>query len=321
MNLRAWIARREPYWQRLDALLARVEKSGLRSLAANEIHELASLYRTVSADLARARTQQAGARLVRDLQRLATRGYSLIYQGSRPQDWKAVWEFVLWGFPAAIRESWVCITLATATFLLLFAIGWWYGWQDAEFLSLVLPEQMISLVRDDGELWFGRILTIGEPLASTQIAINNIVVSFNTIAGGLLAGTRTVYIMAYNGLLIGTVGALVGRYDLAYPFWAFVSPHGALELPAIFIAGGAGLEIARGLLLPGRLRRLDALKYRGRQVARLTFGVVGLLVVAGLIEGFFSPNPSIPDELKYLVGLGLLSALLAYCSRSRSRTL
>ena len=318
MSLRAWIARREPNWQRLETLLARVERSGLRSLAASEVRELASLYRTVSADLARARTRQAGARLVRDLQQLATRGYSQIYQGSRPQDWQAVREFVLWDFPAAIRQSGACIAIATAVFFALGAIGWWYGWQDPEFLSAMLPEELIATVRDDGELWFGRILTTGEPLASTQIAINNIVVSFNTIAGGLLAGTRTVFIMAYNGLLIGTIGALVGRYELAYPFWAFVFPHGALELPAIFIAGGAGLEIARGLLLPGRLRRLEALKYRGQQAARLTFGVVGLLVVAGLIEGFFSPNPGVPDELKYLVGLSLLGALFAYCSRSRS---
>jgi len=319
MNLRAWIARREPYWQRLETLLTRVERSGLRSLAASEIHELASLYRTVSADLARARTQQAGARLVRELQQLAARGYSQIYQGSRPQDWKTVWEFVLWGFPAAMRESWVCIALATAMFFPLFAIGWWYGWRDPEFVSILHPESLISKVRDDGELWFGRILTIGEPLASTQIAINNISVSFNAIAGGLPAGTRTIFVMAYNGLLIGTVGALVGRYDLAYPFWAFVFPHGALELPAIFIAGGAGLELARGLMLPGRLSRLEALKYRGQQAARLTFGVVGLLIVAGLIEGFFSPNPQIPDELKYLVGLSLLAILVIYCSRSRSR--
>lgn len=319
MDLRAWIARREPNWQRLEVLLARVEKRGLRSLAASEIHELASLYRTVSADLARARTQNASANLTRDLQQLATRGYGQIYQGSRPQDWKAVREFVLWGFPAAVRESWICIALATAIFFVLGAIGWWYGWQDSEFLAAMLPESLISKVRDDGELWFGRILTIGEPLAATGIAINNISVSFNAIAGGLLAGTRTIFVMAYNGLLIGAVGALVGRYDLAYPFWAFVFPHGALELPAIFIAGGAGLELARGLMLPGRLRRLEALKYRGQQAARLTFGVVGLLIVAGLIEGFFSPNPQIPDELKYLVGLSLLAILVAYCSRSRSR--
>ena len=160
---------------------------------------------------------------------------------------------------------------------------------------------------------FGSILGI-EPLASTGIAINNLVVSFRAIAGGISLGAFTAYILFLNGVMIGAIATLVGQNGLAFPFWAFVLPHGSLELPAIFLAGGAGFLIGRALLFPGKYRRVDALKVYGAEAAKLTFGIIPMLAIAGLIEGFFSPNPLFPDLLKYIVGLGLFMLLLFYCS-------
>lgn len=316
MNVQRWIARREPSWKQLDALLKQAEKKGLRSLKASEIQLLASLYRSVSADLARARTNQVGNSVIQDLQALATRSYSQIYQGSRRQEWQAVVKFCLWGFPAVVQQSAGYIAIATTLFIVSGLIGWWFAWQDPTFLSLLVPESLISQVRDDHQLWMGSIIGV-EPLASSTIMINNLNVCFGAVAGGITAGLITTYIMVLNGLVIGTIGTLVSQNNLAYPFWAFVFPHGALELPAIFLSGGAGLLIAKGLLFPGKYRRADALKLYGLQAAQLMFGIVPMLVVAGTIEGFFSPSPVVPDSLKYLVGMGLLTAFLLYCSRTQ----
>lgn len=314
MNIQRWIARREPNWKQLDALLRQIEQKGLKSLKADEIRQLASLYRSVSADLARARTQQVGESLVRDLQVLTSRSYNQIYQGSRRQEWQAVVEFYRWGLPAAIQQNWVYIAIATAIFIIGVLVAWWLAWQDPLFMSLVLPEWLIEKVRDRHELWMGSIVGI-EPLASSEIMINNLKVSFTAVAGGITAGLLTVFILAYNGLNIGTVATLVGQNKLAYPFWAFVFPHGSLELPAIFFAGGAGLLIGRAILFPGKYRRVDALKFYGYQAAQLVFGIVPMLIIAGTIEGFFSPNPIVPDPLKYIVGIALFALLIKYCSR------
>lgn len=317
MNIQRWIARREPNWKRLDTLLKRAEKQGLKSLSASEIKELASLYRSVSADLARARTHQVGDTLVRDLQGLASRGYTQIYQGSQRQEWQAAIAFYRWGFPALVQETAGYIALATALFLLGAIVSWWFAWQDPTFLPLLVPESLISKVQDKGELWMGSIVGI-EPLASTEIMKNNLSVSFGAVAGGITAGLYTVFLLVFNGLSIGAIATLVGQNNLAYPFWAFVFPHGSLELPAIFLAGGAGLLIARGLIFPGRYRRAEALRVYGSQAAQLMYGVVPLLVVAGTIEGFFSPSPIIPEPLKYLVGTGLFTLLILYCSRKQA---
>ncbi|MBN3895018.1 MAG: stage II sporulation protein M [Nostoc sp. NOS(2021)] len=317
MNIQRWIARREPNWQRLDALLRQIEKKGLKSLRAAEIRELASLYRSVAADLARARTQQIGNTLIQSLQSLTTRAYTQIYQGSRRQEWQAIREFYSWGLPSVVQKTFAYITAATALFLVGALVAWWYSWQNPSFMSLIVPESLITKVRDEHKLWMGSIVGV-EPLASSSIMINNLSVCFGAVAGGMTAGAYTAYLMVFNGLLIGAVGTLVGQNNLAYPFWAFVFPHGSLELPAIFFAGGAGFLLARAILFPGKYRRGDALKLYGLQAVQLVFGIVPMLIIAGAIEGFFSPNPSVPEPIKYLAGIGLFILLVMYCSRKQT---
>ncbi len=318
MNVNRWIARREPNWKQLDELLTRIERRGLRSLSTAEIKHLASLYRSVSADLARARTNQArvGNTIVQDLQRLTSRSYSQVYQGSRKQEWKNAIDFYRWGLPEVVQQTFLYTAIATGLFLIGGLIAWWFSWRDPQFLELIVPEHLIRTVRDEGKLWMGSILG-SEPTAASQIMTNNLGVTFKAVAGGMTIGIYTMFLLFTNGLLIGAIGTLVGQNNLAFPFWAFVFPHGSLELPAIFFSGGAGLLIARGILFPGQYRRIDAIKVYSLKAAQLMFGVIPMLVIAGTIEGFFSPSPLVPDPLKYLTGIGLFVALVRYCSRRR----
>ena len=323
MNIQRWVARREASWRRLDSLLDRAEKQGLDALKTEDIKTLASLYRSVSADLARARTHHVGDALVRDLQGLTARSYSQIYQGSRRQDWHTVVDFYRVGFPAAVRRSWGYIAIATALFVISGFVAWWYAWQDPSFMSLVLGPGFVAQVQESEELWTVSILG-QEPIASSAIMINNIGVCVKAIFGGVAfflpqvpiitpPGAFTVFILVFNGLMIGSVATLVAQTDLAYDLWAFVFPHGSLELPAIFFAGGAGLLLARAILLPGKYRRLDALQVYGRQAAELIYGIVPMLIIAGVIEGFYSPSPWVPHLVKYATGTVLFCLLVTYC--------
>ena len=316
MNVQRWIARREPNWKRLDGLLQQAEKRGIKSLSAREIKDLASLYRSVSADLARARTNKVGNILTQELQKLTARGYNQIYQGSQRQEWQQVKEFYLWGFPQVVRETGGYIAIATGIFFLLGMIAWWYGWRDPVFMAITVPRHIIEMVEEDGELWMGSIVGY-EPIASSSITINNLSVCFGAIAGGITAGLYTIFILAFNGLFIGAIATLVGKNNLAYPFWAFVFPHGSLELPAIFLAGAAGLLIGKAMIFAGQYKRIDALKQNGTKAAQLLFGIIPMLIIAGTIEGFFSPSPIIPSPIKYLMGTGLFLLLVLYCSRRK----
>lgn len=327
MNLQRWVARREKSWRQLEQLLKQAETQGLRSLNSAQVRKMASLYRSVSADLARAQGQNVGPALRQDLQGLVSRSYSQIYQGSRRQEWRELLDFYRYGFPEAVQQSWAYIALATLLFAVGGAIGWWYAWGDSSFMTLMLGAEFVEEVRNSRELWTVSILG-AEPIASSGIMINNIMVSLRAIIGGVTMfireiplltppGLFTSYVLVVNGVMIGCVGVLVAQVNLAYDLWAFVFPHGALELPAIFIAGGAGLLLARSILLPGAYRRIDALKLYGFQAARLVYGLVPMLVIAGVIEGFFSPQVWIPNAVKYLTGAGIFVALMIYLRRKR----
>jgi uncharacterized membrane protein SpoIIM required for sporulation len=327
MNVQRWIARREPSWRQLDELLQQAEKKGLKSLTSDQARQLASLYRSVAADFARAKTNNIGSSVVKDLQQLTSRAYSQIYQGSRRQEWNALGDFIRYGFPETVRQSTSYIALATGLFLVGSLIGWWYSWHDPSFMTLILGQEFVEEVKTSQELWTVSILGM-EPVASSAIMVNNIAVSLRAMVGGIAMympeiplitppGAFTVYLLLVNGLMIGAVGVLVAQANMAYDLWAFVFPHGSLELPAIFMAGGAGLLLAKGILLPGPYRRGDALKVYGIQAAKLLFGIIPLLVIAGLIEGFLSPQVWIPNGAKYLAGTALLVGLVRYCLSQR----
>jgi uncharacterized membrane protein SpoIIM required for sporulation len=99
--------------------------------------------------------------------------------------------------------------------------------------------------------------------------------------------------------------------------WSFVCPHGSLELPAIFIAGGAGLRLASGMLFPGLYSRRDSIARAGREAVRLVAGIIPMLVIAGTIEGFFSPSAT-PAGLKFAVGAMLFTLLLLWLFSSQN---
>src|SRR5258708_24626368 len=93
-------------------------------------------------------------------------------------------------------------------------------------------------------MWTHSIVSI-KPQASSAIMTNNLSVSFMAFASGITAGIGTLYLLFFNGIMIGVIGTACANYGMSVPLWSFVSPHGVLELPAIFIAGGAGLRLAR----------------------------------------------------------------------------
>jgi uncharacterized membrane protein SpoIIM required for sporulation len=136
-------------------------------------------------------------------------------------------------------------------------------------------------------------------------------VSIITYASGILAGIGPLYIMAMNGLLLGVLGTICHQAGMSVALWSFVAPHGTLELPAIFIAGGAGLIIGRSLVVAGDRPRRETLVEAGRVSLRLFGGVVPMLLVAGLIEGFVSPTGLEPTA-KFLIGGALFILLAAY---------
>ena len=127
------------------------------------------------------------------------------------------------------------------------------------------------------------------PLMSSAIMTNNIRIAIAAFAGGALLALPTLYVLIFNGLMVGGLGALYANAGYGYDFWATIAPHGCIELTSIVISAAAGTMLAAPIFNPGRLRRLDALKRNALRAGVLILGVCCMLLVAGAIEGFFSP--------------------------------
>ncbi|MBZ5539925.1 MAG: stage II sporulation protein M [Acidobacteriia bacterium] len=308
-----WLEKRKPYWSRLEQLVDRSGRRGTGSLNHHELQELGLLYRQTASDLAAVREDVTSRQLAFYLNQLLGRAHNLIYMGHR-QKLSGLLRFYTETYPRIFRETLPQTLLAFALFAVAAIAACAVTLRDPAFAHRLLGAQMMETI-ERREMWTHSIVSV-KPLAASGIMTNNLTVTFTTFALGITAGLGTIWMLLFNGILIGVIGAATWRAGMAGQLWSFVAPHGVLELPAIFIAGGAGLEIARGLLFPGLLPRRDSLAQAGGRAAQLLLGTIPMLIVAGVIEGFLSPSNLAP-KLKFLFAAVLFSLLLAYLHRAR----
>ena len=300
MDLHGFIEERRPNWRRLEALLDQAERTGFK-LSAKEANELGLLYRRASADLCRAQARTANAEVLRYLNGLVARAYGQIYSGRKFRLAELLFFFTD-QFPALVRARARAVLLAAALLLAGLAFGFAAASLDEDARHFLVPESTREVTRKLDEVvqqHRARTLTPADSaLTSSAIMTNNIRVCFMAFALGITFGFGTGVSLFYNGLLVGVLAAYFHRADYALHFWALILPHGVIELSAIFIAGAAGLTLGGALLDPGDLGRAQALRARGADAVRMVMGTVPMLVVAGAIEGFLTPQGAIPDTAK-----------------------
>jgi len=300
-----WIEQRKSSWGRLDALTHQVESSGIGTLSGGELREFGLLYRQAAADLSAVRSDRASGTLEEYLNQLLSRAHNRIYSG-RKAGFGSVVRFMVWEYPQVFRRLFPYVLTSFLIFLAGAALGTLLTLSRPEFMRLLLGPAMVETI-ERHEMWTHSLLSM-KPQASTAILTNNISVSFLAFAGGIVGGVGTIYLMFFNGLEMGVISTACARAHMALDLFSFVAAHGALELPSIFIAGGAGLRLGAGLLFPGMLARKDSLARAARDAIRLLAGVVPLLFVAGMLEAFLSPSGA-PKGLKFGVGAVLLTGL------------
>ena len=310
-----WIQKPTPYWERLTTLVASAQQSaggsGIRSLSRAELREMALLYRQVASDLSTLRQDRTSAALASQVNALLARAHHIIYS-SRKSTWRNFLLFLRNGYPQVFREqrNYVFVALVLLLAGALVAVGGSFG--DLHFAERLAGPMVVQAIARH-EMWTRSIVGM-EPAASSFIMTNNLSVCFAAFAGGLTFGAFSIYEMFVNGLLLGAIGVLCGKAGMAVSLWSFVAPHGSLELPAIIIAGAAGLRLGHGMLFPGIYRWKDSVALAGREAVRLVSGIIPMLIIAGSLEGFFSPSAA-PVWLKFSVGGALFCLLLLWLFR------
>ena len=306
-----FIAKNEEHWKALESFNRRVTKGGIRKLDTNDVKEFARLFRLTSHNLAYAKTHFPTSHVLPYLNNVVgvTHNYFYVRESKSIRD---IFGYFSRTFPNAVRETWGYWVFAMALFVFGMLFAGFYIANDPARLQEIMPPGW-------GNFEPGEVPDFGDgsveweyTLMTAVITTNNIAVSINAIVGGLLAGLGTIIILVYNGFI---VGGLFGFFHQAgadmVTAYGLVLPHGIIELMAIFLSGGCGLMLAKGLLIPGQFTRRQALTMQAKNVARILPGIVAMLVVAGIIEGYFTPL-GIDPVLKLLFAGATFVGLVAY---------
>lgn len=304
------IRTRQANWERLSQLLDKAGRSA-KALSHEEVGEIGRIYRATTSDLALAQRDFPQHDVARYLNQLVARAHANVYR-SDPLSLRQIRRFFTHVIPQTFRATWQFFAVASLLFWLPALVTGLLVAHDVSFADVVLVPQFAPVVEDieDNAPWF-YFEGDEQPSASAFITTNNVRVSIMAFAGGMTAGIFTLYVIVFNGLMVGGLFGLAYFHDFHHLF-NFAVGHGVIELNMICLAGAAGLLFTWAILRPGYQTRSDALRLAGRQALILLVTCAFFLVIAGLIEGFISPREHLHPLVKWIVGFGSGSLMFTY---------
>jgi uncharacterized membrane protein SpoIIM required for sporulation len=331
IDLHKFVAGERPYWAELETTLSRMEAQPERRLALDEVRRFHYLYERTSADLGKLMTFSAEPETRRYLEHLVARAYGEIHETRAKAHRFAPLQWFLHTLPQTFRRHLRAFGLVLAISLGGAVFGGFAVALDPDAKRAVLPAQFASHLGDPSERVAREeqqapgVSAAGMASFSAQLMVNNIRVSINALALGMTYGVGTILVLFYNGVMLGLICVdyvMAGHLKFLL---GWLMPHGVIELPAVFIAGQAGLVLAGALIGRGQRLGLAArLRALAPDLVTLIAGVAILLVWAGLVEAFFSQfhAPVLPYGVKIAFGvveLVLLALFLGWCGRSTEK--
>lgn len=296
MDLDAYVVSHREQWTRLEELTSH------RRLDGAENDELVDLYQRVATHLSVVRTSAPDAALIAYLSSILARA-RLRTVGTRTTTWGSVARFFTERFPAALyvlRRWWLATLLGSV--VVTAVMIWWLLQHPAVEQSMLSPQEIDQLVQEDFESYYS---TNAASHFAAQVWINNAWVAALCIAFGVL-GAPIAYLLFNNLSNVAIIASIMIRHDQGAHFWGLLSPHGLLELTAVFVAAGTGLRLFWSWVSPGELTRAASMAQAGRTAGTVALGLVVVLFVSGMIEAFVTPS-SLPTWAR--VGIGVLAEI------------
>ena len=301
MDLDAFSAVREQRWRRLKELGSR------RRLSGAEADEFTRLYQHTATDLAMVRSSAPDPALVSRLSGLLA-GARASLAGAREPAWREAARFLAWRFPAALfRIRWWTVATMVGFFVVSVTVGVYTATHPGALDAI----GDLGSRRDYAQTAFEQYYSVN-PSASFfgSVWTNNAWVAAVTVAGSF-TGVLPLYIQFQNAVSVGQAGAIMHEFGYLGLFFRLITPHGLLELTAVWIAGGAAFKLFWTMLVPGPRPRLRALAQEGRAMFGVALGLVLVLLVSGLIEGYVTGS-QLPWGVKIAIGLTALAAFWTY---------
>lgn len=307
LNVKQFVKEYREEWGQLEQAITTLHKRR-KNITSADIHQFQRLYQKTAQHLSYSQTYFPEEDVTQYLNGLVSKSHNLLYK-DQISSLKQLRQFFSTTFIQLLIDQWKFVIMALILFMFGALASYLSVLHDPLHMYSILPANLAhsidpnSLGANDGE--------IDAPTMSAAIMTNNIQVAILAFAGGVTFGLVTIYVLISNGILVGALAALFWHHGKAYDFWAYIVPHGMIELTAIFIAGGAGLLMGYKLFVPGQFSRSYQLKQQAKRSVQLLLGTIPLFVIAGLIEGYITPA-AISLEAKYFVAIVTVIGLIVY---------
>ena len=301
MDVDAFIAVHRSDWQRLD------ERVGRRRLDGAESDELLVLYQRVSTHLSIIRSVDPESALAGALSTRLSRARTR-FTGARSNGMEDIAQFFVFSLPAAFyRIRWLTAVIGVLFVAVASLYALWVVDTPGVIRALGTDEDLRRYVEEDFINYYSE-----NPAASFAglVWTNNAWIALQAVAFGV-TGIWPAFILYQNAQGIGMAAGMMASYDRLDVFFLYILPHGFMELTAIFIATAAGLRIFWAWVSPGRRLRSVALAQEGRALITVALGLVLVLLVSGLVEGFVTPS-TLPPWLRLTIGFLVFAAYWAY---------
>ena len=298
-------------WRAADERAGRLARGSTAD--GDDATRLSDDYRLLAHDLARARSLMPDSRTREYLEAAYARAHATLHHGA----WRlpsALLELFRDQLPAVVAAFLPYIVWSTLIFALMVGAGYALVHRYPELIALFASPDLIASV-EHGRLWTqGLLNVVPSSVLSVQILANNIAVSLFAYCAGFFFGLGTLYILGLNGLMLGAVFAFVAQHGLAGQLLSFILPHGCVELSVMCLSGAAGAAVGEALIRPREATRIEAFRTAALASGKLLSACAVLLVGAGLIEGFVSPDPRFPLWSRVTLGVGYWLLMLALLS-------
>jgi uncharacterized membrane protein SpoIIM required for sporulation len=229
--------------------------------------------------------------------------------GAHAPLWSEFIRFWTVSFPVVAYRSWRWwVGTAVAFFFVTVVIAVWVSGNPEVQTSLKTPSEIEELVNNDFASYYSE-----NPAGSfaLQVWVNNSLVSAQCIAYAILLGIPIPYVLFQNAANLGVMAGFMFDAGKADIFLGLLTPHGLIELTAVFLAGAAGMRLGWSVVSPGNRPRGQVLAEQGRAVVAVAIGLIAVLAVAGLIEALVTPSP-LPTAVRIGIGVAAEMAFLAY---------
>ena len=303
MDVDAFVLAHRATWDRLDRLIKR-----RRRLSGAEIDELVELYQRVSTHLSVVRSVSSDSVLVGRLSSLVARARSAV-TGAHAPLWSEFVRFWTVAVPVTAYRAWRWwLGTAVAFFVVAAVIGFWVAGSPEVQSAVGTPDEVDQLINHDVASYYRE-----HPAAAfaLHVWVNNSWIAAQCIAYAVVLGLPIPFVLFDNAANVGVIGGLMFNAGKGGQFLGLLTPHGLLELTAVFLAAAVGMRLGWSVISPGDRPRAQVLAEQGRAVVSVAVGLVAVLLVSGLIEAMVTPAP-VPTFVRIAIGVLAEVAFLAY---------